>query len=38
MVKEIQKRRFLGRKQALEIFLMDNTSLFINFSVLEERD
>ena len=37
-LKEIQKRRFLGRKTALELFLMSNKSFLLNFSTSEDRD
>ena len=37
-IKEIQKRRFLGRKSALEVFFMDNKSLLLNFNTVEDRD
>ena len=37
-VKEIQKRRFLGKKAALELFMMDNTSVLFNFSLADDRD
>lgn len=35
---EVQRRRFLGKKTALEIFMMDNTSLLFNFTTAEDRD
>lgn len=37
-LKEIQRRRFLGRKTGLEIFLMDNKSIIMNFSSVEDRE
>jgi hypothetical protein len=37
-LKELQRRRFLGRKTGLEIFLMDNKSILLNFNSEEERN
>jgi hypothetical protein len=37
-VKEIQRRRFLGKKTALEVFMMDNSTMMLNFLQVEDRD
>ena len=37
-IKEIQKRRFIGRKSGLELFLLNGKSILLNFEVIEERD
>ena len=37
-IKELQRRRFLGRKSALEIQLMNGKSLMLNFANIEDRD
>jgi hypothetical protein len=37
-VKEIQRRRWLGRRTACEIFLMSGKSIMLNFSNAEDRD
>jgi Beige/BEACH domain/PH domain associated with Beige/BEACH len=37
-IRELQKRRFLGRKTAIEIFLMNGKSLMLNFLNSEDRD
>ena len=37
-IKELQKRRFIGQKTALEIFLLDNFSILLKFASVEIRD
>jgi hypothetical protein len=37
-VREIQKRRFLGQNKALELFLMNNKTLLVDFKDAEQRD
>lgn len=37
-LREIQRRRWLGRKTALEIFLMSGKSLLLNFATVDDRE
>jgi hypothetical protein len=37
-IKELQKRRFIGQRTALEIFLLDGRSLLFKFETQEVRD
>jgi len=37
-IKEIQRRRFLGMKTALELFLMNNKQVLLNFPTMELRN
>jgi hypothetical protein len=37
-LREIQRRRWLGRKSALEIFLMNGKSLLLNFINTDDRE
>lgn len=37
-IKELQRRRWLGRKTALEVFLVSGKSVMLNFTSSEERD
>ena len=37
-IKELQRRRWLGRKTALEVFLMNGKSVMLNFLNSDDRD
>jgi hypothetical protein len=37
-IKELQKRRFIGQRTALEVYLLDGTSWLIKFDSQELRD
>jgi hypothetical protein len=37
-IKEIQRRRFLGQKNALELFMIDNQSFMLNFENTDLRN
>jgi hypothetical protein len=37
-LKEIQKRRFLGKNAALEIFMIDSSSVLLNFNSTDDRE
>jgi hypothetical protein len=37
-IKELQKRRFIGQRTALEVFLIDGRSLLLKFENQEIRD
>ena len=37
-IKELMRRRWIGRKTALEVFLMSGKSILLNFKNSDERD
>jgi hypothetical protein len=37
-IREIQRRRFIGFKTCLEIFMIDNSSYLLKFPTTEDRD
>lgn len=37
-IREIQKRRFLGQNKVLELFLMSNKTILIDFNTADQRD
>lgn len=37
-VRELQRRRFLTKKTAAEMFLIDNRSVLFNFATVEDRN
>ena len=37
-IREVQRRKFIGLKRSLEIFMLDNSSYLVQFPTAEERD
>ena len=37
-IKDLQRRRFIGIKNCLEVYLIDNSSYLMKFSTTEDRD
>ena len=37
-IRDIQRRKFIGFKTCLEIFMMDNSSSLLKFTAVEDRD